>query len=595
MPPFSSPRSRALATGILQGGAFYLLYWLITHRVAAFRQPTVFLPATTFVAFVPLALQLLAPLPPSWRKWAFTLAATSVLLATAFYTGWTTNSETFGAINALSRALTFGLRIAIGWFLALCLMQDWIETGSRKHPYASFLHALGHHAYVIGSSVLFVGIVWSLLGIGSGLFTVIGLQLVADMFFDPLFFFPFTTTLFAWSIHHRQTRGFTPQKLRQQVSFYAWLTPLASGIALLFLASLPFTGLEPLWGTGHATSLMLALQVATLALTSLTVQDGSHEPPFSPRLRGLITLSLFAMPLYAILCAYSLGLRIQQYGWSVSRVWAALLVATIGLWGVGYALAPLKRHDRWLALVPALNKAFATLIVLIAILVNTPLLDAERIAVASQVNRLLEGTAAIKDFDFAYLKSHSGKYGHDAYQRLASLTAHPQAAVIKGAIEALQDKPKVAIAPLNSTAELLVRTEVYPRGKALDATLAAYLFERYREGASEVSCYRTTPSCLMVAIDLNGDRTEEFVLLEDAFHVFSRTPKGWTNVGQLQNETWGDLTRAALRRRLQNAPPRAIPAKWHNLSLGELEFRVRPRYPSPAAATPSSQAAAYPD
>lgn len=117
------------------------------------------------------------------------------------------------------------------------------------------------------------------------------------------------------------------------------------------------------------------------------------------------------------LCAYAIHLRVQQYGWSADRVWAALAVAVTGFFAAGYAMAAWRRSGAWMADAATVNIAGlpATAALLLATL--TPLLDAERIATASQVDRLLSGTAEPQRFDFAYLRFRSGRAGNDALLR----------------------------------------------------------------------------------------------------------------------------------------------------------------------------------
>src|SRR5690606_41345067 len=53
-------------------------------------------------------------------------------------------------------------------------------------------------------------------------------------------------------------------------------------------------------------------------------------------------------------------------------------------------------------------------VVALAILANTPLLDAQRIAVASQLQRLADGRIDAEDFDLAWLRHDSGRRGYEA-------------------------------------------------------------------------------------------------------------------------------------------------------------------------------------
>ena len=54
----------------------------------------------------------------------------------------------------------------------------------------------------------------------------------------------------------------------------------------------------------------------------------------------LVNLALITLPIYSLLAAYSLYLRVAQYGWSVERVWALYILLIIAIAG-GVIVHPL--------------------------------------------------------------------------------------------------------------------------------------------------------------------------------------------------------------------------------------------------------------
>ncbi|MFP5368999.1 MAG: hypothetical protein ACLGIS_19650, partial [Actinomycetes bacterium] len=58
-------------------------------------------------------------------------------------------------------------------------------------------------------------------------------------------------------------------------------------ILLLFVVCLPFTGLQPLWETRHATPILLAMVFAHVALLNGVIQDGRQAVHYPRALRVL--------------------------------------------------------------------------------------------------------------------------------------------------------------------------------------------------------------------------------------------------------------------------------------------------------------------
>src|SRR5690348_7105618 len=193
----------------------------------------------------------------------------------------------------------------------------------------------------------------------------------------------------------------------------SWLLPLMALFVAGFLASLPFTGLAPLWATRFATGLLLTTSAALVVLINAVHQDGQqeHAPPRVLRLAASLA-ALMLVPLMVI-AAYALGLRVAQHGWTTDRIIAAASLVVAGCYALGYAWAAL-RPGRWLERIEICNvvAAFVTLAALLALF--TPIADPARLSVASQVARLESGAVAPDKFDFAYLRFDGARYGKAA-------------------------------------------------------------------------------------------------------------------------------------------------------------------------------------
>src|SRR6185312_383555 len=112
-----------------------------------------------------------------------------------------------------------------------------------------------------------------------------------------------------------------------------------------------------------------------------------------------------------------LKLRVDQYGWSPSRVESAAVILAVACHAFGYLLAVVRSRTA-LSQLPATNVASAFIIVLMLLCLLSPIADPARLSVASQLHRLMSGEVSPRGFDFTFLAKNAGRYGRDALETL---------------------------------------------------------------------------------------------------------------------------------------------------------------------------------
>jgi hypothetical protein len=135
-----------------------------------------------------------------------------------------------------------------------------------------------------------------------------------------------------------------------------------------------------------------------------------------PAAAPLVEASLLALPVYAALALYALGLRVVQYGWTVDRFWAVLVAVAVAGYAVGYALAVLRRQRRWLQMLEPVNRWMCWAVLALALLGNSPLLDPVRLTLSASWRACVR-TAAITSSDVNVLRFD---LGHRGVRRCAS-------------------------------------------------------------------------------------------------------------------------------------------------------------------------------
>ncbi|WP_236995658.1 DUF4153 domain-containing protein [Vreelandella populi] len=275
-------------------------------------------------------------------------------------------------------------------------------------------------ALTLALLALFIGAFWSLLWLGAALFAAIGLGFFEKLFSEPVFVYPATWLVIGLTLVMIRNRFRLIQSVRQMgEALIKALLPLVALIILLFFAVLPATGLQPVWDTGRASSILMALMLTLLLFFNAVFHQTQGSQPYSTWLRRIILLAVVLLPVGSVLAAWALWLRIDQYGLSLDRLWAALLQALTAAFTVSYSLLLLWRRRAALPALQRANVGLALLVAVVLIVVNTPLADMRHWVAEHQVKRLLDGRTTAEAFDINYLRFQLGQPGTLALRALA--------------------------------------------------------------------------------------------------------------------------------------------------------------------------------
>ena len=318
------------------------------------------------------------------------------------------------------------------------------------------------------------------------------------------------------------------------------LTPLLAVALGLFILSLPFTGLEPLWRqTRDTTPILLGSALVAFFFTNATIGNAPDQEPRNPIFRyGALILALVMLPL-AVIAAISTGLRIGQYGLTPDRLWAVVCIAAVIAYGAAYWLAVARARSRWPDAARTSNVVLAIGLCGLALLLATPLIDFGAFSTRDQVHRLVSGKVAADKFDWRALAFDFGPSGRKALEQLQR--SGPTAAVRTQAKAALAFKSRWDMPDVEEQTkkrEALAKARVLPRQVALPPALAEALGKEYgcvgerpctilyAEGAEEAVLV-SQPDC--VTWSSNEQKTCSASTI-----VFRRTDSGWARVDQGQ-------------------------------------------------------------
>lgn len=449
------------------------------------------------------------------RLWLHALLGSAVVLALASWIGW--NLQGPGGLRSEPLRLPFSMAMAIATFILLPWWQYRLQHGHWHATYDALSERAWQNGLTLALAAFFTGLTWLLLWLWAELFRLLKVGFFHELFAQPAFIALATGTLAGFGVLIGRTQQRAIQVTRQVLfAICRGLLPLLSLISVLFVASLPFTGLQSLWETRSAATLLLALILLLVVFANAVYQHDSEAAPYPRWLRRCVEASLAGLPVLAALALHATGQRIAQYGWTLDRFWAALIALLVAGYAVGYAVAPFRTRGRWLQTLEPVNRSMCWAVLAAAVLASSPLLDPVRITLASQKARLLASPARITADDALMLRFDVGRRGVQALRALqadAGFMRDPRALSVVGQALAAKDARAASAAQiddgLRDMASLQRRLTMAQGSPAPPQSWWTAVLAR--ELPAE-ECLRGDQPCIVLVRDIDADGRTEVLL-----------------------------------------------------------------------------------
>ncbi len=525
----SLPRVAMLIIAVVQGILLFALYRAFDTDVWPSESPLWSYPLWTLVTAVPLLLLLSLQRDNIRQVCQLVAGLAAVLALLAIYTGW--QAEPFGEFALFSLSCAFSLSMTLACFKALMYLQQ--RANQVPLTYQVLFTNSWRNFLVTALSVIFVCIFWLILVLWGELFRVIEIDFFRDLFREDWFIFPVLGfALGLGMIIFRDLTRVIDNITKLLHGLIKLLLPLVISVAVIFIAALPFVGLDVLWSTGNGTALLLWLLAIILFFTNAVYQDGRETNPYSPIIHRIIFSALCVMPIISALSLYGLVLRLNQYGWSVERCWAFVVWLILSLLAVGYVIGIIRRRAEWTIDLARVNTAMGLVVLAIMLLANSPLLDFRKLSLKSQLNRVEAGEIELREFDFWYTKQHLARPGYLAMEEMK---------------EQVGDSDPELLELINNP----VNTWQAQRMRSNDDMWAAMLYrpepfdvpENLKSFINRQHQVINEGDAVMFQVDLDADGQNEYLLfqLQDFGIAYSQfyylTEEGWKD-GLLNHPGW---------------------------------------------------------
>lgn len=584
------------------------LYALMAARAWPWGHPFALAFWLQWVALAPLAGALLSGMRGG-RRWLAALAAYGLILPALTAYGLTSANGTLpnelgGWPQGNDLALALLLTGTAG-FILLPLIQA-LDAGKPQWDYPAVFRAAWRNAVHLTLAVCLAAAVCLLLTAAGAMFAMIGIKAVRAIVDDACFRLGvWPMILAACLVGVRRRPQLTDTLQRSWLTLNAWLLPLVTLVGLAFTLALAARMALGLQAVQLSAGALIAFCLVWIKFINAAWQDSPEAAPFGPRLRTLLRTAMACLLPLAAVALYGAVVRVEQYGWTVLRVWGIAGSVMLVLYGAGYAWAAL-RPKRYYAVLGATNliAAFATLGLLLAI--NTPVANPQRLTAESQLRRILDGRLDPERFSFHAMGQDYGHWGRDALQQLADGVANARdprialaaAEALKGSYYSWDDVKRAngqppAADPAPAAVPAFATT---PAGRAIpDAwwhALRADSADRAKLCSNPATQNNAaTLPCRLIFADLTGDGVDEIILYipprdeepgtgEQFIAYVSDAPQAWYQLGWLRSESFeqpmDDATGVHdIGQALEQGLVRTQPRPDRDLMIGDNLLRLR--------------------
>ena len=564
------PKSFIIILAVVQAIALTLLYSSIENNVWPATSPTWLVSLITFSMSFPL-LMLMTVNKNNIKTSLLLILPFSLLLSLlGAYVGFQQEPQEYVSNSNLISVFIFTSLIA--GFKGLMYIQQF---GSSENVSYSRLFKLSWRNFIIfGECWLFVLIFWGILNLGAALFDILDINFFSELLRDEWFWIPTLTLAFAFaSIIFRKLLNIEDNIASLLQTLIKFLLPVLSVISLGFLATLPFTGLNKLWETGSGSLLVMWLQVLTLFFVNTVYKDDSSVRPYHFLLHRLVFISVALLPVYSVISAYGIYLRVEQHGLTVDRCWGILIWFLLACFSFSYLVGIITKRDNWLEPLSKINIVMGWVVLVSMLAVNSPLLNFQSLSTNSQIARLDADKVTIEKFDYYYFEYSLGRQGYLAMQLLKQKieTSHPEQYAI---IDRMYVNNEFALTLEHTVGDFIERSVFWPSQALIPQGLIEAVFSEQhfydRNSLKEHTYY-------FIGMDLNKDDELDFIVIDESneniaayFWLFDmgKWRSRYMNVENPEEIRY-------LKSMIDNNELSLVEPEYSNLKIGDVVFKVR--------------------
>lgn len=538
----------AFLVALVQALALWALHDSVIHSQWPATAPGWLMASYLLAVAVPLTLLMLWTYRYQRTLW---LAAVGIgaFFAVSSWTRFSHIALEGLSVDAEEALAAYLVPAALSWLIALTFLRARLDDGRWRAPYASLFNSAWRNALMLAEAALFTGVFWGLLALAAALFASLGINGLRTLFADPRFIYPATTLAFVTATQIiGQSDRLVEGVLNQLLDLLKWLAPLAGLIVIAFTLTL-LPRLPALFGSSERvmdSAILLALVAAVLVLFNAAYRDGESNPPYSRWLQRAFGLVPPLLVVVAATALFSLTVRIQLLGLTPSRVWGLVTALFAVAFAIGYSWAAFAGLP-WFGRVPRVNRTLLLALLGTLLASLTPWGDPMRWSIADQRERAADAVDdRSREGALLFLRFDAGLAGRETLAELAAVSA------AAARVAALERRERVRSIDPTATTARYARW----RGSLQQASgdtpipepLESVLRDTYMQEASELDPGQNVPPPQWIALDLESDGRNEYLLVAGAPQGAVPQQRPWWLFVQDEKGSW------VIRRRILSRP-----------------------------------------
>jgi hypothetical protein len=358
--------------------------------------------------------------------------------------------------------------------LALPLFQAGFHRRRFATPYPEIFGHVWTDAISAAGALAFTGLSWIVLALMSELFHLLKIDFLKDLMEEGAFGWTFSGLAAGAALGTIRNQLKVLTVMQTVVLLVASLLAVPVAVALVvFLLATAVSGPQVLWdATRSATPLLLACAAGSFVLTNAIARqsDAAMTGNRVMRIAGFV-LAAVILPL-AVFAAFSMGMRLNQYGLAPERLWALVAIVVACVCGVAYWYALLRgRKAGWAGYLRTATFHLGLVVCGLAIVLALPILDFGAISTRNQLGRLESGKVTPEQFDFTALRWDFGASGRKALERLSRSGNQKIAELAKSALT----ETERSFEPLEPEDRFIGNWDIHPSGTPLPDALRAVI------------------------------------------------------------------------------------------------------------------------
>lgn len=434
-------------------------------------------------------------------------------------------STLFFNINNEPSHLYFAILFAL---VSIHLLIGWRTDDQTGWDYQKIFSITWRNFILTIISALFTLICYGTLTLGAILLKMIGVEILAELLKNKLIISILICTLSASAFALGLKREKTLINMRHFIlTITYWVLIIVQISSIFWIIALSFTGLQPIFASLSAASVLLSFIFLSVLFINSAHQNGCIREPFGKNMSYLIQTTWHFLLIILGLASCALWLRVAQYSWTTSRIYASLTCFIATAYVVGYSLSTIKNTNIWMHSIPKTNIIASLTILFYCVGLINPW--STTIATNAQLYEFISQKA----FNFSLLTKNEVDL-----QQLKMLSNKKETPRVEEISELAEQRPSNMTSKITEK-NLRDHIKVLPAHAIVDPSFLAFI--NHSKDWHFNGCFiKEKHSCIMWINDFNNDHKADVMIIEknDPLYylgsVYSKKRNTWQEEGIVQ-------------------------------------------------------------